>query len=185
MSAFPPIPATAAPPSPARTGPARALLATVLAVAVTLGAAGPAYAVPASRKFAVISSFTQTTAASYERWNAARRDLPAWAAYGFDWNTDHCSASPDRPLGFDFRLACHRHDFGYRNYKAVGAFPANKALVDAALHADLKRGCATYATAVRPACLSLAWTYYQAVRLFGSLATVDQADVDQAADLVR
>ena len=47
-------------------------------------------------------------------------------SYGFDWSTDYCSASPDQPLGFDFRLSCWRHDFGYRNYKAVGAFPANK-----------------------------------------------------------
>jgi hypothetical protein len=179
MSAYPPVPAAAV-----HRSPARLLFTAVLAIIVVLTAAGPAYAVPAARKFAVISSFTQTTAASYDSWNAARQDLPAWSAYGLDWNTDFCSASPDRPLGFDFRLSCHRHDFGYRNYRAVGAFPANKALVDSALYADLKRKCATYATAVRPACLSLAWTYYQAVRLFGSLATVDKADVDAAATLV-
>ncbi|MDI6101384.1 phospholipase [Actinoplanes sp. NEAU-A12] len=181
MSASPP----AAHPLPARIRPARALATTALTVAVVLGAATPAYAVSASEKLAVISSFTQSTAASYHRWNAARQNRPAWSAYGFDWNTDLCSASPDRPLGFDFRLPCHRHDFGYRNYKAVNAFATGKALVDSAFYADLRRECATSAPAARPACHSLAWTYYQAVSLFGSSAAVDGADVDDAAALLR
>nr|WP_239165943.1 phospholipase [Actinoplanes italicus] len=150
-----------------------------------LGVSGPANAATAAQKLAVLQSFTQTSAASYNSWNAARRNQAAWAAYGFAWGTDFCSASPDRPLGFDFTLSCHRHDFGYRNYKAVGAFTgAAKSLVDSAFYADLKRTCATYSVAVRPACYSLAWTYYQAVSLFGSLASVDSADVEAAAALM-
>lgn len=105
----------------------------------------------------------------------------ALGQYAFDWSTDYCSSSPDNPLGFRFELSCHRHDFGYRNYKAMGQFPANKPRLDSAFYEDLKRVCATYNSVVRPACLSLAWTYYQAVSLFGSLAAVDPADIERAA----
>jgi hypothetical protein len=161
----------------------RALLVAILTVLAVLGAATPAYAVTAAQKAAVLSSFTQTSASSYQGWNAARQNRDAWSAYGFDWGTDYCSASPDNPLGFDFKLSCWRHDFGYRNYKAIGAFGANKSRVDSAFYSDLKRKCATYGSVVRPACYSLAWTYYQAVSVFGSLAAVSEADLEAAADL--
>ncbi|MBG0563904.1 phospholipase [Actinoplanes aureus] len=166
--------------SPARR---RASLVTLLTVLAVLVAATPAYAVTAAEKAAVLSSFTQTSASSYNSWNAARQNQGAWSAYRFDWSTDYCSASPDNPIGFDFKLSCWRHDFGYRNYKDIGAFSANKSRVDSAFYADLKRKCATYASAVRPACNSLAWTYYQAVSIFGSLAAVESADLQAAADL--
>ncbi len=52
-------------------------------------------------------------------------------------------------------------------------------------YADLKRKCATYSTAVRPACYSLAWTYYQAVSIFGSLEAVKASDVDRARSLIE
>jgi hypothetical protein len=185
MSATPPVATTAAHDSPVHLRPLTVFLATVLSLAVVLGMAGPAYAVTAAEKMAVLTSFTQTSASSYNAWNTARKSQGDWAAYGFDWNTDFCSASPDKPLGFDFSLSCHRHDFGYRNYKASVAFTgANKNLVDSAFYADLKRKCATYSAVVRPACLSLAWTYYQAVSVFGSLAAVDPADVEAAAELI-
>ncbi|WP_433831043.1 phospholipase [Actinoplanes sp. CA-015351] len=159
-------------------------LAVVLAAVLSVfGLAAPAYAVTAAQKAAVLASFTQTSASSYNSWNSARQNQGSWSAYGFDWSTDYCSSSPDNPLGFDFKLACHRHDFGYRNYKAIGTFPANKSRVDSAFYEDLKRKCATYNSVVRPACTSLAWTYYQAVSLFGSLAAVDSADLQKAADI--
>ncbi|MBB2949265.1 hypothetical protein FB565_009070 [Actinoplanes lutulentus] len=162
----------------------RILLATSLAAILTVfGLAAPAYAVTAAQKAAVLASFTQTSASSYNSWNSARQNQGSWSAYGFDWSTDYCSSSPDNPLGFDFKLACHRHDFGYRNHKAIGTFPANKSRVDSAFYEDLKRKCATYNSVVRPACTSLAWTYYQAVSLFGSLASVDSADLRKAADI--
>ena len=40
---------------------------------------------------------------------------------------------------------------------------------------------ADYQTA---ACNSLAWTYYQAVKIFGSVAAVKQSDLDRAAALM-
>ncbi|MER5335135.1 phospholipase [Micromonospora sp. NPDC002717] len=159
-----------------------ALLASgALALLVLLGVATPAAAVTPTQKLSVLSSWTQTSATSYNAWNSARLNKAAWADYAFDWSTDYCSSSPDNPLGFNFTLSCYRHDFGYRNYKAMGQFTANKSRLDSAFYEDLKRVCATYSTIVRPACYSLAWTYYQAVSAFGSVAAVQQADIDRAA----
>ncbi|MEV1143289.1 phospholipase [Micromonospora sp. NPDC049799] len=157
------------------------LASVVIALLGVLGVASPAAAVTTTEKVAVLSSWTQTSATSYNAWNSARLNKAAWSAYAFDWSTDYCSSSPDNPLGFRFDLSCYRHDFGYRNYKAVGLFSANKARLDSAFYADLKRSCATYSSIVRPACYSLAWTYYQAVSVFGSTAAVQQSDIDRAA----
>ncbi|MDX3638958.1 phospholipase [Streptomyces sp. MB09-02B] len=135
--------------------------------ALALGAAAaPAYAAPADKP-QVLSSFTQTSASSQNAWIAARQNQRAWSAYEFDWSTDHCTASPDNPFGFPFQTACARHDFGYRNYRAAGQFDANKSRIDSAFHEDMKRVCATYTGEKHTACNSTAWTYYQAVKLFG------------------
>ncbi|MFC3501522.1 phospholipase [Micromonospora krabiensis] len=155
-----------------------------LALLVVLGLASPASAaVSREQKLAVLSSWTQTSASSYNSWNSGRLNKGAWSEYAFDWSTDYCSSSPDNPLGFSFELSCYRHDFGYRNHKAMGIFSANKSRLDDAFYADLKRVCATYNSVVRPACLSLAWTYYQAVSIFGSPAAVDPADIERAAKM--
>jgi hypothetical protein len=159
----------------------RTVVVLISAIALLLGVAGPAAAATRAEKLQVLSTWTQTSTTSYAAWNSARTNRSPWADYGFDWSTDYCSTSPDNPLGFNFRLPCHRHDFGYRNYKAMSAFSANKARLDNAFYADLKRVCATYAAALRPACYSLAWTYYKAVHVFGSLTAVRQADLDRAA----
>ncbi|MGC0207064.1 phospholipase [Streptomyces levis] len=128
--------------------------------------AAPAQAVPADKP-QVLSSFTQTSAASYDAWNAARQNQAAWAAYEFDWSTDHCTQAPNNPFGFPFELSCARHDFGYRNYRAAGTFDANKARVDSAFYEDMKRVCAAYTGEKKTNCNSTAWTYYQAVKIFG------------------
>ncbi len=159
----------------------RVLVALLLAAAV-LFPASAAHA--ADSKAAVLSTWTQPTASSTAAWNSARNDRAPWASYGFDWSTDYCSSSPDNPLGFTFDTSCWHHDFGYRNYKGIGTFSANKSRLDDMFYADLKRVCATYSTIPRAACNSLAWTYYQAVRAFGSLAAVKQADIDKAAAIL-
>ncbi|SCG65820.1 phospholipase [Micromonospora humi] len=161
---------------------ATTLATGLIALLTALGLAAPAAAaVSTAQKLSVLSSWTQTSASSYNAWNSARLNKTPWAEYGFDWSTDYCSSSPDNPLGFSFNLSCYRHDFGYRNHKAMGIFPANKSRLDSAFYEDLKRVCATYNAVVRPACYSLAWTYYQAVSVFGSVAAVKQADIDRAA----
>jgi Prokaryotic phospholipase A2 len=166
-----------------RTLLATAAAATVGTLGLVLGLAGPAAAVTLDQKLTVLSGWTQTSSASQNAWLSARANQGAWADYAFDWSTDYCSSSPDNPLGFDFRLSCARHDFGYRNYKAANLFPSNKSRLDSSFYEDLKRKCATYSALVRPACYSLAWTYYQAVKEFGSVV-VTQADLDRAAALV-
>ena len=163
----------------------RALTALTAALVLVLALASPAAAVTAAEKARVLLSWTQTPVGSYNAWYAAALDRASWAAYGFDWSTDYCSQSPDQPLGFDFRLSCQRHDFGYRNYKAAAAFPANKSRVDDAFYADLRRRCAMYSVLVRPSCDSLAWTYYNAVHVFGNLQPVSQATLDRAAAQAR
>jgi Prokaryotic phospholipase A2 len=157
------------------------LLAPLAGLALALVVAVPAAAVTIEQRLSVMSSWSQPSSSSYSAWNSARQDQGSWSDYGFDWSTDYCSTSPDQPLGFDFRLSCYRHDFGYRNYKANGAFDANKSRIDDSFYFDLKSKCATYNSFVRPACYSLAWTYYEAVRTFGNLAAVSQADLDRAA----
>ncbi|GAA4558308.1 phospholipase [Planotetraspora kaengkrachanensis] len=125
-----------------------------------------------------LSGFTQPTSASAASWLSAWQNQAAWAAYAFDWSTDLCSTSPDQPLGYDFRTPCRRHDFGYRNYKAVNQFPSNKSHVDDAFYFDMKQVCARYSGVSKSTCDGLAWTYYQAVRQFGSL-NVTQAQIDR------
>jgi Prokaryotic phospholipase A2 len=165
--------------------PVRRTLVILASTLALLSPAAVAAAATAANKAAVLSGWTQTTAASTNSWNAARLNRAPWAGYQFDWSTDYCSASPDDPLGFDFALSCWHHDFGYRNYKQLGQFPANKARIDNMFYADLKRKCATYSSLVQPACDSVAWTYYQAVNVFGSLSAVSKSDLDRAAQLKR
>lgn len=149
-----------------RAASALAAAATAAVLALAPPSSAAAAAVPADKPL-VLSRWTQPNAASYRAWTEAREDRDAWAPYGFDWSTDYCTTSPDNPFGFPFRLACARHDFGYRNYRAAGRFAAAKDRLDEAFHADLRRVCATYPTARRATCDSTAWTYYQAVRLLG------------------
>jgi len=151
----------------------RLLIPLLLAAAGVVFLAAPASAAAPPDKPAVLSSFTQATTASRNAWDSARTHQSQWSAYGFDWSTDYCSDSPDQPLGFDFRLPCYRHDFGYRNYKAIGTFPANKSRVDDMFYFDLKAKCATYSVWVRSSCNGLAWTYYQAVKTFGAVVVTD------------
>ncbi|WEV26629.1 phospholipase [Streptomyces sp. 71268] len=138
----------------------------VAAVSAVTLVASPASAAPADKP-QVLSSWTQTSATSYNAWYSARQNQGAWAAYGFDWSTDYCSSSPDNPFGFPFQNSCARHDFGYRNYKKAGTFSANKPRLDSAFHEDLKRVCNRYSGAQKTACDGTAWTYYQAVKQFG------------------
>ncbi|UED88193.1 phospholipase [Streptomyces profundus] len=142
------------------------LSALALGFGTVAVAAAPANAAPADKP-QVLSSWTQTSASSYNAWASARGNQGNWSSYGFDWSTDYCSSSPDNPFGFPFSMSCARHDFGYRNYKAAGTFDANKARLDNAFYQDLLRVCGNYSGATATACNGTAWTYYQAVRLLG------------------
>ncbi|MEW1926759.1 phospholipase [Streptomyces sp. NPDC088360] len=144
-----------------------ALAVSTASLTLAVGvAAAPAAAVPAD-KAQVLGRWTQTDAGSYGAWASANANQQAWSAYRFNWSTDYCSSSPDNPLGFPFKTACARHDFGYRNYKEAGTFGAHKARIDSAFYEDLKRVCARYSGATKTTCNSTAWTYYQAVDKLG------------------
>lgn len=136
--------------------------------ALVLIAALPAPAVTLEQQLSALSALTQPTADSAAAWRAARQDPSSWTSYAFDWTTDLCSGSPDQPLGFDFRTPCMRHDFGYRNYRAVDRFPENKEHVDSAFLYDLRQVCAAYADLRRSACERLARSYHRAVERLGA-----------------
>ncbi|MGX7825023.1 phospholipase [Actinokineospora sp. 24-640] len=81
-----------------------------------------------------------------------------------DWSTDGCSNSPDNPFGFNFVRACHRHDFGYRNYKRQSRFTESTRLtIDNKFKSDLYTICGT-----NWSCKRTADVYYSAVRQFGN-----------------
>ncbi|MDK1472732.1 phospholipase [Streptomyces sp. 549] len=149
-----------------RRSATKTLAASGIALTAVIAVGSPANAAPADKP-QVLASWTQTSQASYNAWASANANKAAWSAYGFDWTTDYCSSSPDNPFGFPFAASCNRHDFGYRNYKAAGTFPANKNRLDSAFYEDLKRVCARYSGATKSSCDGTAWTYYQAVRLVG------------------
>jgi hypothetical protein len=86
----------------------------------------------------------------------------------FDWSSDACTLSPDRPLDFDFIPPCQRHDFGNANFKANGQWNlANKASTDWRYRTDMFDVCATYeglnGLAQRALCTVLANNYAIAV----------------------
>lgn len=81
-----------------------------------------------------------------------------------DWSSDACSWSPDAPLGYDFTPSCHRHDFGYRNYKLQSRFTeANRLRIDNRFRDDMYTTCGSNAL-----CRGVANIYYSAVRQFGA-----------------
>ncbi|KAK4183509.1 phospholipase A2 [Podospora australis] len=83
-----------------------------------------------------------------------------------DWTSDGCSSSPDNPFNFPFVPACHRHDFGYRNYKKQSRFTdANRLRIDENFKKDLLYQCSSNGHGV--VCRALADVYYAAVRAFG------------------
>ena len=141
------------------------LAATLLAVATP----APAHAAPPDNKDAVLAAWTQPAAASFAKWHLAREHKAAWKKYRFDWSTDGCTGGPERPFGYDFRQACYRHDFGYRNYGEAGTFRRNKARLDYAFLADLGRVCKRQQPVRRPLCVVLARTYYSAAQRFGHM----------------
>jgi hypothetical protein len=113
-----------------------------------------------------------------------RSSMPAFlAAAGhpdpwFDWSTDYCSAPLVGSTGrsFDFRSACRRHDFGYRNlhllerrYGTGSTYwnSTSRRRVDQQLLADMKNHCAGRPWYDQLTCVAWAETFYAAVRLAG------------------
>lgn len=93
-------------------------------------------------------------------------------------NNDGCSTpgpNISSPLGFSFRAACDMHDYGYgligNTYKGYKYYldRSKKSNVDNAFHTTMKTySCKHYFFTRRPACYSVAYTYYKAVGLKGN-----------------
>ena len=152
------------------------VLISVFALLVP-GGRGPT---PPPSKTEVLSGWTQPTATSYDAWNAARLDRGPWSGYGFDWSTDYCSASPDNPLGFDFTAVLLAPRLRLPQLQGRRAVPREQGPRGQHLLRRHEAQVRHLQRLVRPACYSLAWTYYQAVSHFGSLAAVKQADIEKA-----
>ncbi|KAL8284436.1 hypothetical protein RB601_006912 [Gaeumannomyces tritici] len=150
------------------------------AFALVLGAAAAPAAplVVAPRQTAELVALTdrysfELTLPAFSARHAAR-DPPT-----LDWTTDGCSSSPDNPLGFPFLPGCHRHDFGYRNFKIQTRFTeSNRLRLDNKLRVDLKYQCQSVNDIVRSLCNSLADVYYAAVRAFGGGGTQGILEAD-------
>ncbi|GAA2476943.1 phospholipase A2 [Streptomyces gobitricini] len=86
---------------------------------------------------------------------------------------DHCTKSPDKPSGWNFRPACDMHDYGYgvigNSYTSHSHYldTSKKSSVDTVFYNTLKDDvCSAYRA--KAACRSTAYTYYQAVKLEGN-----------------
>lgn len=98
--------------------------------------------------------------------------------YGIDWTTDGCSAPPplfepfrSKPENrFDFRNACWRHDFAYRNFKALGVMNEDlRRRADDKFQHDMDAVCAEVSNqGHRNRCYEWSYTYYSAVRVCGA-----------------
>lgn len=94
-----------------------------------------------------------------------RRSLPQ-----LNWTTDGCSAPVVGESGrsFNFRNACIRHDFGYRNYKSRELFTADSRLrLDEQFRQDLHTLCAPKLRTFKIRCAAWAEIFYAAVRSAG------------------
>lgn len=111
-------------------------------------------------------------------------------SYWFDLSTDFCSNSPDTGPYFDFKAACTRHDFGWRNLKKldqhwncpgsqvnmpcgsnglssgqIGGYwnYYNRLIVNDQFSEDMNSHCASRSIFYRPACYMTSDVYYSSV----------------------
>jgi hypothetical protein len=94
-----------------------------------------------------------------------RRQYPT-----LNWTSDGCSAPIVGSEGrsFNFRAACDRHDFGYRNFKALGLFDTTtRILIDEQLHRDMNRACDSQRRTFKVRCIAWSEIFYTMVRAAG------------------
>lgn len=87
-----------------------------------------------------------------------------------DWATDYCSAPivGNEGRSFNFRGACIRHDFAYRNYRRLGVLDAPlRNAVDDVFHGDLVDSCLPKRVSLRLRCLAWAEVFFESVRVAG------------------
>ncbi len=147
--------------------------AVLVAVTSLLTVVSPAHAGPsATSDWAFVSRMAFSVPLS--TFTATRAHGDSW----FDWSTDGCSAPlvGDTGRSFDFREACIRHDFGYRNLRLLESRygsgrtywnATNRKRVDQQFLNDMKAHCRGRAFTLRPTCNLWADIYFRAVRIAG------------------
>jgi hypothetical protein len=124
------------------------------------------------------TTIVQLDTTSMSAFKAARSShSPSW----MDWSSDGCSTPLPAGLGdtgrsYNFRAACQRHDFGYRNEKRLdraagkpGTYwnSTNRKRIDVQFLADMRADCAPRPITQRYTCRAWADVYYRAVRVAG------------------
>lgn len=147
-------------------GPFASMLIAVASVAVSAPVAAPTATDP-SGDAAVVEHLTfATDLDGFMRERSARRRRHSH----LDWETDGCSAPVVGSTGrsFNFRTACIRHDFAYRNFGRLGLLDAaTRARVDEVFRLDLMSTCLRKPTSLRIRCLAWSEVFFAAVRAVG------------------
>jgi len=112
-----------------------------------------------------------SVAQASQDWRDSSNDLDSTAAEAhpyWDFSTDFCSNALDTGLNFDFKLACVRHDFAYRNLvRYSSATERNKDAADAQFSSDMEADCVERNPIAEELCSDLASTYFLAVNGLG------------------
>ncbi|MDP4510142.1 phospholipase A2 [Nonomuraea turcica] len=155
---------------------ALALSAAVLAAGAMLAAPAQATALDKTKaqRLALALTLTKNTKASYNAWARFKinKDTPQVKEYKFNWNTDGCSVP--KKIGNSeywkgvFKTPCDRHDFGYRNVKALVSSSkwrnTYKKPVDDAFLFDMGNVCVKFSSTKKASCRVAAAAFYGAVR---------------------
>ena len=160
----------------------RSTFASVAAAGVLLAGSGAAVAADGAAtakagpskqaKYQRLHQLTRSTTTSVKDWRQTRElALSGVDRWAFIWSTDGCTKLADKPGGFNFKLSCARHDFGYRNYKKMmgkTAFRHSKheRRIDKAFLFDMNNQCAVQphkTDAERQKCRKTAKKYYDRV----------------------
>lgn len=153
--------------------PNRSLLTAAVATVLLLFTTGTAHADLTDEELRTVTD-EYLFARSLDEFVELRTEKPH--ADQLDWSSDSCSYSPDEPLGYEFGESCHRHDFGYRNYKEQDRFDENnRRTIDDNFRGDMNDQCGSDTT-----CRGVATVYYQAVRHFGASSSSTAEAVAQA-----
>lgn len=84
-----------------------------------------------------------------------------------DWRDNGCTSALDKPLGFDFKPACARHDFSYLNYRAQDRYTEHKSELDDHFLKDMNEACARHKGSRGNDCRIMAKMYRYAVGKYG------------------
>jgi hypothetical protein len=150
-------------------------LAVLVAVTSVLTVVSPASAGPRH------TAATDWTFVRQEVWGRTLADFLSDARHPdrwFDWTTDGCSVPLPGGIGrtFDFREACRRHDFAYRNLQLLEHRygtgrtywnAVDRANADRRFLVDMRDHCRHRFVFVRPFCNAWARVFYTVVRVLG------------------